>query len=135
MEPKVLSHDQTARTGDAEMPVRRLFIRRERALACFALPYHCVIGQGREEHLRRTENMDRGELMLSRENAVRNGETICLPLDREASTIFAAAYQEHGTLTTEELPIPAGADDLYFVIRTQFDGDRRLSLELAPAAH
>lgn len=135
MEPKELSHDQTVCTRDGERPIRRLFIRRERALACFALPYHCVIGQGREEHLRRAEDMDRDELMTSRENAVRNGETICLPLDREASTLFAAAYQEHGTLTTEELPIPAGADDLYFVIRTRFDGNRRLSLELAPAAH
>ena len=114
--------------------MRNLYLKRERALACFAIPYHCVIGQTREEHLRWAETRDRPALMTSRVNAVRSGETICVPLEEEPSSLFVIAYQERGALTTEELPLPAGSDDLYYVVTTQYDGHRRLSLELAPAA-
>lgn len=110
--------------------MRNLHITRERALACFALPYHCVIGQTIGEHLRRVEVQERAALMTSRENAVRNGETVCIPIDEAESTLFVIAYQEHGALTTEELPIPAGAAELHYTVATQFDGDRRLYLTL-----
>lgn len=111
--------------------MRKLYIRRERALACFAIPYHCVIGQPMEEHLRWAETQDRRALMMSHENAMRSGETICLTLDDEPSSLFVIAYQERGALITEELPVPAGTEDLFFVVSTQFDGNRRLCLELS----
>ena len=115
--------------------MRKLYVKRERALACFAISYHCVVGQSKQEHLRWAEAQDRQTLMLTRDElTVRSGETICLTLGEEASSLFVIAYQEHGFLASEEQPISAGTDDLYYLITTQFDGNRRLSLALAPAA-
>jgi len=111
--------------------MRRLYVTRERALACFALVYHCVTGQTREEHLRWAEEQDRAELMVSRgPGSLRNGETTALEIGEEATTLFVVAYQEHGALTSEELELSAGADDLHCIVSTRFDGDRRLCLEL-----
>ncbi len=111
--------------------MRKLYLKRERALACFALPYHCVIGQTIEAHMRWAETQDPQALMLSLgPDTVQNGETLCFSLGEEFSSIFVIAYQQHGALVTEELPIPPGRSDLYFVVRTPFDGNRRLSLEL-----
>ena len=31
--------------------MRKLYVKRERVLACFAIPYHCVIGRRKEEYL------------------------------------------------------------------------------------
>ncbi len=112
--------------------MRKLYIRRERALACFAIPYHCVVDEPMAEHLRRIETLDRRTLMLSHdENTVRNGETICLAHDETAGSLFVIAYREHDVLATETLPIPAGDGDLRFTVTTQYDGDRRLSLSLS----
>ena len=113
--------------------MRKLYVTRERALACFALTYHCVIGQTVEEHLRWAEEQDREELMLRHgPGSLRNGETVCLALDEGPGSLFVIAYQEHGTLTTECVALPAGPDDLRYTVKTRFDGDRRLTLTLEP---
>ena len=114
--------------------MRELYVTRERALACFALTYHCVIGRTIEEHLRWAETRDRAELMLDRDpGTLRNGETACLPIPEEACTLFVIAYREQGVLTTEEVALPAGTEDLRYIVRTEFDGDRRLTLSLTQA--
>ena len=112
--------------------MRKLYIKRERALACFAIPYHCVVGQSREEHLRWVAEQDRAELMmLHGPGTMKNGETICMEMDENPSSLFVIAYQEHGELTTQEIAIPAGSSNLAYTVKTQYDGSRRLALELS----
>ena len=111
--------------------MRHLYLKRERALACFAIAYHCVIGQSIENHRLWLQNQDRHALMAAHDpNSVRNGETICIELNEAPSSLFVVAYQEHGELTTQELAIPAGSEDLYFLVSTVYDGNRQLYLEL-----
>ena len=113
--------------------MRKLYVTRQRALACFGLLYHCVLGTSREDHLAWTENQNREELMCDiGHNAVRNGETICLELGEEATSLFVIAYLEKRNLITQTVSIPAGTDDLRVSIVTDYDGNRKLSIILIP---
>ena len=113
--------------------MRKLYVKRQRALACFGIAYHCILDRSREEHLKWVERQDREELMQYRgPESMRNGETICLDLGEGPGSIFVVAYPEHGVLSTRELPIPPGTEDLLCTVVTRFDGNRRLSLELVP---
>lgn len=114
--------------------MRKLYVKRERTLACFALTYHCVLGQTVEEHLAWAETRDRAALMLDRgRGALRNGETVCLEIGEEAVLLFVIAYQERGALTTEAVTLPAGDRELRYTVTTEFDGDHRLALRLREA--
>ena len=111
--------------------MRKIIISRHRALACFGVSYHCVLGMTPEEHLSWVRERNRDILMQFHSPAsMGNGETICIGLDDNASTIFVIAYLEKKELMTEVLPIPAGYEDLHFIVETEFDGNRRLSLKL-----
>ena len=113
--------------------MRKLYVKRQRALACFGTAYHCVLGQSPEEHLRWAANQDRKDLMrYTGPGSLANGQTICLELDEGPTTIFVAAYLENRDLTTPVLPIPSGDQDLLCTVVTNYDGNRRLSLELVP---
>ena len=113
--------------------MRKLYVKRQRALACFSVTYHCILGQSQEDHLRWVREQSRPELMRSREpGGMRNGETICLELGEGPSSIFVIAYLEQRDLMTRLLPIPAGTEDLLCTVVTQYDGNRRLALELVP---
>ena len=47
--------------------MRKLYVKRQRALACFSVTYHCILGQSQEDHLRWVREQSRPELMRSRE--------------------------------------------------------------------
>ena len=113
--------------------MRKLYLTRQRALACFGTAYHCILGKSKEEHLEWVRQQPRKDLMQYHgPESVRNGETVCLELGEEASSLFVIAYLEQRELMTRTLPIPAGDEDLWISVITNFDGNRRLSLQLAP---
>ena len=57
--------------------MRHLIVHRERALACFAMKYDCVLDREQADFLAELEGKDRGELMLNAPGVpMRNGETI-----------------------------------------------------------
>ena len=111
--------------------MRHLYLKRQRALACFAIAYHCVLGQSIEDHRLWLQNQDRSGLLSAHgPNSLRNGETIRIELDEAPSSLFVIAYQERGELVTQEVAIPAGSEDLCYVVSTVYDGNRQLYLEL-----
>lgn len=111
--------------------MRHLILRRERALACFATKYDCVVNRDRGEFLDWLTGQDLPRLMLQGVGVpVRNGETVTLDIGEEAATFFVAAYLEKRVLITEAAEIPAGEQDVRFVVRTEYDGYRRLTLTL-----
>lgn len=113
--------------------MRQLILRRERALACFAMKYHCILNRDRTEFLAGLEGRDRQELLeWASEHMLRNGETISIPIGEEAGSFFAVVCLENRALATEAAAFPAGGEDLRYVIRTDYDGYRRLRLTLAP---
>lgn len=114
--------------------MRQLTVHRERALACFAMKYHCILNRDRGEFLTGLAGRDRRELLgWESEHMLRNGETISIPIGEEAGSFFAAVCLEGKDLATEAAAYPAGCEDLRYVIRTDYDGYRRLRLTLAPA--
>lgn len=111
--------------------MRHLILRRERALACFATPYDCVLNRDREEFLAWLEGEQLQSLMVQGVGTpVRNGETVTLDIGEEAAAFFVAAYLEKRALVTEAAEIPAGDQDVRYVVRTQYDGFRRLGITL-----
>jgi len=113
--------------------MRKLYVKRQRALACFGTAYHCILGQSREEHIRWAEQQDRKTLMQREDpSALLNGETVCLEMEDAPSSLLVAAYLENRILTTQLVPIPAGTGNLLCTVVTHFDGARRLYLELVP---
>lgn len=111
--------------------MRHLILRRERALACFATKYDCVLNRDREAFLDWLTGQELQQLMLQGVGTpLRNGETVTLDIGEEAATFFVAAYLEKRTLITETAEIPAGTQDVRYVVRTDYDGFRRLQLTL-----
>lgn len=114
--------------------MRHLTVYRERALACFATAYYCVLGRDRSSFLEWLEGQDLRTLMIRGEGVpLRNGETIALEIGEEETTLFVAAYLENHSLVTNQVVIPGGTEDVRYVVRTSYDGYRRLSLSLEPA--
>ena len=114
--------------------MRRLVIHRERALACFAMKYHCIVGRERERFLEELSKQGPGvHLWDGDEPTLQNGQTIGIVIGEEPVSFFVVACLDGWDLATEEVTIPAGEGDVYFTVRTDFDGDKRLSLQLIPA--
>ena len=111
--------------------MRNVYIKREKALACFGILYHCILGQEPQEHLLWAESQDRPSLMTQEEGSLRNGGTCCLSLGNEATSLFVIAYLEHGQRMTNPLILPAGTEDLFCTVKTLFNGASELSLELS----
>ena len=87
--------------------MRHLTVYRERALACFATAYYCVLGRDRSSFLEWLEGQDLRTLMLRGEGVpLRNGETIALEIGEEETTLFVAAYLENHSLVTNQVVIP-----------------------------
>ena len=111
--------------------MRKIYITRERALACFGISYQCVIGEELDEHLSRIAGKDRESLMRQMdEGTLLNGRQICLEIPEEATTLFVIAYREHSELSSNKVKIPAGKMDLCYIVQTIYDGNRRLALKL-----
>lgn len=111
--------------------MRHLILRRERALACFATKYDCVLNRDRGEFLDWLAGRDLPQLMVQGVGTpLRNGETVTLDIGEESTTFFVAAYLEKRALVTQAADIPAGDEDVCYVVRTDYDGFRRLQLTL-----
>ena len=111
--------------------MRQLILRRERALACFATPYYCLMGREREEFLAWLAEQAPGALMERGAGIpLRNGETVALEIGEEETAFFVAAYLEKRSLVTGQAVIPPGTEDVRYMVRTSYDGYRRLSLSL-----
>ncbi len=113
--------------------MRKLYIKRQRALACFGLCYHAIVGVSQETHLAWVRQQPREELLRYHgPESLRNGETIALDIGEAESSVFVVAYLQQRELMTRLLPIPPGTEDLLCTVVTNYDGNRRLSLELVP---
>ena len=111
--------------------MRHLILHRERALACFATKYDCVLNRDRGEFLDWLAGQELPQLMVQGVGTpLRNGETVTLDIGEEAATFFVAVYLEKRALVTETAEIPAGDGDVRYVVRTDYDGFRRLRLTL-----
>ncbi len=109
--------------------MRHLIVHRERALACFAMKYDCVLDREQADFLAELKGKDREELMLNAPGVpMRNGETITIELDEGEHRFFAAACLESRTMTTNDLTIPAGDADAEITVRTDYNGDRKLEI-------
>ena len=113
--------------------MRNLYITRKRALACFGVLYHCILGASQEEHLAWVETQNREELMCDiGNNAIRNGETICVEIGEQETSLFVIAYLEKRNLMTQTVLIPEGTEDLRACIVTDYDGNRKLAMHVVP---
>ena len=109
--------------------MRHLIVHRERALACFAMKYDCVLDREQADFLAELEGKDREELMLNAPGVpMRNGETITIELDEGEHRFFVAACLESRIMTTNDLTIPAGDADAEINVRTDYNGDRKLEI-------
>lgn len=113
--------------------MRKLILHRQRALACFAMKYHCVVNEDREAFLRDLAASDQPVHLWDRTDGVlRNGETAALSIPEEACRFFVVACLNGWDLPTEEVVLAPGTEDVFYTVITEFDGDRRLSLRLVP---
>ena len=109
--------------------MRHLIVHRERALACFAMKYDCILDTEQAEFLASLEGKDRNELMMNGAGVpMRNGETVSIELDEGEHRFFAAVCLESRTMTTNDLTIPAGDADVEVAVRTDYNGDKRLEI-------
>lgn len=114
--------------------MRHLILHRQRALACFAMKYCCILNRDREAFLRSPEGQDPLALLGSGIGPVlRNGETVSIDIGDGGCTFFVAACLDGRNLVTDEVVIPPGTEDAAYVIRTDYDGYKRLSICVVPA--
>lgn len=110
--------------------MRDLILRRQRALACFALPYFCVL-DGDSAALVEGWTPQRG---APSSLALRNGERMRIALGEETHTLFVAVCTEQKVCVTETVVLPSGAQDEDYTVVTDYDGCRRLQFRLVPTA-
>lgn len=114
--------------------MRQLIVHRERALACFAMKYHCIVNRDREEFLAQLrEDTQSVHLWNEREYALSNGQTISIPIEDHGCRFFVVACLDGRDLATEEAAVDTGCEDVSFIVRTEYDGNRKLGIRLAPA--
>lgn len=107
--------------------MRNLIVRRERALACFAMKYACILNRDQEQFI--TENAQQTlENGLGDWPMLRNGESIRIVIPEKEMTFFAALQTEHKLMVTPVVTIEAGTEDTEILVQTEFDGNRKLSL-------
>ena len=112
--------------------MRNLIIHRERALAAFALSYHIHVNRDREQHLRDLENLADPRLEARGDYALRNGQTLKIPMDESGGSFFVGIYTQEKNHVSLPVPVPPGSGDAAFRIITDFDGNKRLSFRVAP---
>ncbi len=107
--------------------MRYLTIQRERALACFAMKYACILNQPQEQFVADNEarTLEEG---LGNWPTLRNGECIRIEIGEEETTFFAALQTEHKLMVTPVITIEAGTENAEILVQTEFDGNRKLSL-------
>jgi hypothetical protein len=111
--------------------MRHISIRRERALAAFALKYYCVFDRNSEEFIAELErNEVTARFAHVGDVSLRNGERIRVGMDEEEHTLFVMIYTENKNIATNTVTIPAGAEEPSYQIITDFDGYRSLTFSI-----
>jgi hypothetical protein len=111
--------------------MRRIIIRRERALAAFALKYYCVFDRDSERFIAELEsNTATARFAHVGDVSLRNGETIRVNMDEEDHTFFVMIYTENKNIATNTVSIPAGQEELTYKIITDYDGYRNLTFSV-----
>lgn len=114
--------------------MRKLILHRQKALACFAMKYHCIVNQDKECFLRELAALDQPVHLIDETDfALRNGETIALPLSEDGCRFFVVACLNGWDLPTNEIVVEPGTDDVFYTVVTDFDGNRRLRIYVEPA--
>ena len=110
----------------------QLTLLRRRALGAFALKYHCFFGCDRDTFMKVLEKTPM-ELrpQLPSDCTLKNGERVTVELGEQGTCFFVAVYLESRTIVTPSVEVPPG--DFTYVIETDFDKYRGLSLRLEPA--
>lgn len=109
--------------------MRKLIVYRERALACFAMKYHCIVNEDREGFLRRLGEEDASiHLWNDGGYTLRNGETISIPIGEEGCAFFVVACLDGRDLATETIVVPPGEEDAVCTVFTDFDGNKKLDI-------
>ena len=113
--------------------MRHLIVHRERALACFAMKYHCIVGRDRETFLQELARQDQPvHLWDGSFPVLGNGQTLSIEIGAEGCTFFVVACLDGRDLATEEVTVGPGHGDVSYVVRTDYDGNRRLGIRLLP---
>lgn len=113
--------------------MRRLILHRERALACFAMKYHCILDRDRDGFLHELKEREQGiHLWNDGECSLKNGQTIQVELSEGEHTFFVVACLDGRDMATEPVVIRPGEEDVYWTVRTDYDGSRRLGILLLP---
>lgn len=113
--------------------MRHLIIHRQRALMGFGLSYFCILDETRERFMERLEGLTRAQCnALEGPVPITNGATIELPLDEAAHTFLIALYPEEKNMVTREIPVPAGTEDVIYLIKTDMDMRRGIVVSVGP---
>ena len=113
--------------------MRHLIIHRQRALMGFGLSYFCILDETRERFMERLEGLTRAQCnALEGPVPITNGATIELPLDEAAHTFLIAHYPEEKNMVTREIPVPAGTEDVIYLIKTDMDMRRGIVVSVGP---
>ena len=113
--------------------MRHLIIHRQRALMGFGLSYFCILDETRERFMERLEGLTRAQCnALEGPVPITNGATIELPLDEAAHTFLIALYPEEKNMVTREIPVPAGTEDVIYLIKTSMDMWRGIVVSVGP---
>lgn len=110
--------------------MRTLFLYRERALAAFALTYYCHMNRDREAHLSSLSAMADPRLSARGDYGIRNGQTIAIPIENTENRFFVGIYTQEKSIVTPEILIPAGSEDVYYKIITDYDGNKRIDFRV-----
>jgi hypothetical protein len=111
--------------------MRTCIVHRERALACFSIPYFCLLDEDRAALVAGLEGKDQAALLQTSAGVpIRNGQTLRLPIPETGARFFVAAYLGGRNVISDEFVIPAGSEDVSFTIFTEYDGCRRLDVRV-----
>jgi hypothetical protein len=112
--------------------MRKLTVRRQKALAAFALLYYGVLDQDAETFVSTLESQETtARFAHVGDFTLRNGERKTLDIDSREHTLFVVIYTENRNIVTNTVSIAPGDQDADFTVVTDYDGYRHLTFSLA----
>ncbi len=110
--------------------MRNLILYRERALAAFALTYHCHVNRDRDAHMEALSHMADPRMEAKGDYGLRNGQTVSIPMEETGGSFFVGVYTQEKSYVSDAIAVPAGTEDVKYKIITDFDGNKRLSFRV-----
>ncbi len=104
--------------------MRKLILHRQRALAAFAIRYHCFLNRAPQAVVHGAS--------VDSDFSLRNGESVSRKIIEEGGSFRVAAYLESRAVIPDTVIIPHGTDDAEYTIITDFDHYLGLSLRVVP---